>query len=84
MTAHKAWAAALVAFLTPIVAYLYDLANGAAWDWRHLLGSVLGGLAAAAVGGGATWVTPNTPKVIPEHSTAAVALENPHSPNMEG
>lgn len=85
MTAHKAWAAALAGFAIPVLTWLSAwLMSGDTWTWRGFLAAVVGSALTSLGAGGLTYAVPNTPKALPEHSAAAVALENSHSQNMEG
>lgn len=84
MTAHKAWTAALVGFLGPILTFLAGwLASSADWSWRMFAAAVVGSAITSVTAGGFTWYAPYRPKTLPEHSAAAVALENSHSSSME-
>jgi len=85
VTAHKAWAAALVGFLGPILTWVATwLATADQWHWRAFAAAVVGSAISSLAAGGFTWAVPNTPKALPEHSAAGVAMDDVHSRNMEG
>ena len=85
MTAHKAWAAALVGFVGPILTWVATwLATADPWSWRPFLAAVIGSAISSLGAGGLTWVVPNLPKHVAEHSPAGLALDDSHSSGMAG